>query len=123
MGRDAAQEFAIEPDRIAVGGDSAGGNLAAVASIKAKEQQMPVICHQLLIYPVNGFKGESDSIKENAEGYFLTEESMKWFNNHYFNKKEDTNHPYASPILYDDMNGLPPSTILTAQYDPLRDSE
>ncbi|WP_106496732.1 alpha/beta hydrolase [Lentibacillus sp. Marseille-P4043] len=115
------EEFAIDRSRIAVGGDSAGGNLAAVACIIAKERKAPEICHQLLLYPSTGFKEEPPSLKENAEGYFLTAESMEWFRKHYFNSDDDMLHPYASPILYHDLSGLPSATILTAQYDPLRD--
>ncbi|MTW84757.1 alpha/beta hydrolase fold domain-containing protein [Virgibacillus dakarensis] len=114
-------DFAIDRNRIAVGGDSAGGNLAAVACIIAKERKAPEVCHQLLLYPSTGFKEEPPSLKENAEGYFLTLESMNWFRKHYFNRDDDMLHPYASPILYHDLSGLPSATILTAQYDPLRD--
>lgn len=116
-----AGEFNIDPNRIAVGGDSAGGNLAAVASIIAKEKGTPKIVYQLLIYPSTGSDKKMPSIKENDEGYFLTGELMWWFRHHYFNKKEDILNPYASPLLYHDLSGLPPAAILTAQYDPLRD--
>ncbi|TLS35335.1 alpha/beta hydrolase [Pseudalkalibacillus caeni] len=116
-----ADDFQIDPDRIAVAGDSAGGNLAAVACIIAKEKKTPKISHQLLLYPSTGYKEEPPSIKENGEGYMLTAELMAWFREHYFNNEEEMRNPYASPIFYDDVSGLPPATILTAQYDPLRD--
>ncbi|MBB6453732.1 acetyl esterase [Salirhabdus euzebyi] len=116
-----AEEFKIDPNRIAVGGDSAGGNLATVACIIAKEKQTPSVIHQLLLYPATGRKEEYPSLLENGEGYFLTMEMMNWFSKHYFNDESDYQHPHASPIFYPDLSGLPPATILTAQYDPLRD--
>nr|WP_306373261.1 alpha/beta hydrolase [Salirhabdus sp. Marseille-P4669] len=119
---DHAEEFKIDPKRIAVGGDSAGGNLAAVTSIKAKEQEGPNIVHQLLLYPATGYKGDPPpSIMENAEGYFLTLEMMQWFSKQYFNEEKDYVNPYASPIHYSDLRNLPSATVLTAEYDPLRD--
>lgn len=116
-----AEEFNIDVNRMAVGGDSAGGNLAAVACIMAKEQQAPNIVHQLLIYPSTGYEQEPPSMRENAEGYLLTADMMNWFRKHYFNDEKEMLDPYASPILYSDLSDLPPATILTAQYDPLRD--
>lgn len=116
------EDFEIDPTRLAVGGDSAGGNLAAVACIMAKERKTPEIRHQLLLYPSTGFKEELPSLKENAEGYMLTGEMMQWFRSHYFTNEEDIQQIYASPIFYDDFTGLPSATILTAQYDPLRDA-
>ena len=118
---DHPEEFQIDHKRIAVGGDSAGGNLAAVAALIAKEKRTPSLLHQLLIYPSTGYEQEPPSIRENAEGYFLTKDMMNWFRMHYFKDDQDFKHPYASPILHPDLTGLPPATILTAQYDPLRD--
>jgi len=115
------QEFNINPNLLAVGGDSAGGNLAAVACIIAKERKTPKIAYQLLIYPSTGFKEEPPSMRENSEGYMLTRELMEWFRKHYFNTEEEMQHPYASPIFYPHLEGLPPAMIVTAQYDPLRD--
>lgn len=116
------EDFEIDPNRLAVGGDSAGGNLAAVACIIAKERNIPEVCHQLLLYPSTGFKEELPSLKENAGGYLLTAELMQWFRKHYFNNETEILKPYASPVFYHDFNGLPSATILTAQYDPLRDA-
>ncbi|WP_110928542.1 alpha/beta hydrolase [Bacillus massiliglaciei] len=116
-----AGRLGIDKKRIAVGGDSAGGNLAAVACIMAKERKTPEILHQLLIYPSTGYTEEPPSMKENAQGYLLTKETMKWFRKHYFTHQEDERNPYASPILYPKLSGLPPATIITAEYDPLRD--
>lgn len=116
-----AEEFSIDRNLIAVGGDSAGGNLAAVTCIIAKEQKTPSICYQLLLYPSTGYDQEPPSIRENAEGYFLTVDMMTWFRKHYVSDEDEMLNPYVSPILYKDLSGLPPAAILTAQYDPLRD--
>lgn len=116
-----ATELGIDPDRIAVGGDSAGGNLATVACLIAKERGGPHVVHQFLLYPSAGPAADYPSMTENAEGYLLTRDMMGWFQSHYLQSPEDRHNPYLSPILSDDLEGLPPATILTAQYDPLRD--
>lgn len=118
---DHAAELGIDADRIAVGGDSAGGNLATVTCLIAKERSGPRLVHQLLLYPSTGPAAGTPSMSENAQGYLLTQDMMGWFQSHYLNGPEDRNHPYLSPILSDELEGLPPATILTAQYDPLRD--
>lgn len=118
-----AHEFGVDATRIAVGGDSAGGNLATVASIWAKERLSPKIAFQLLIYPSTGYDTAlpPPSVNENGEGYLLTTEMMKWFREHYLHSFDDLNNPYVSPIFYEDLSGLPPAYVATAQYDPLRD--
>ena len=116
-----ASDLGILPDRIAVGGDSAGGNLAAVACLIAKERKGPRIAHQLLFYPSTGFTELLPSLEENAEGYMLTGEMMEWFRKQYLNNEEENLHPYFAPVVVEDLSGLPPATILTAQFDPLRD--
>jgi acetyl esterase len=116
-----AADLGIDLDRIAVGGDSAGGNLATVSCLIAKERSGPRVVHQLLLYPSAGPAAEYPSMEENAEGYLLTRDMMGWFQRHYLSSPEDRHHPYLSPILSDELEGLPPATILTAQYDPLRD--
>lgn len=116
-----AKEFDIDPNQIAVGGDSAGGNLAAVTCIMAKERKSPNIVYQMLLYPSTGYEEVPDSMHENAEGYFLTVQQMNWFRDQYFSNKEELQDPYGSPVLYSDHKGLPPTLIMTAQYDPLRD--
>lgn len=115
-----AESFGGDRERIAVGGDSAGGNLATVVSIMAKEKQAPNIVFQLLIYPSTGV-GQTKSYEENGEGLFLTKDLMKWFRKHYMNSPSDAKNPYFSPYLYEDVSGLPPALIMTAEYDPLRD--
>lgn len=114
-------EWQIDPEKIAVGGDSAGGNLAAVVSCLAKERQTPEIIYQVLIYPATNFQADTVSLRENSEGYFLTQEAMEWFKNHYLNSEADETNPLASPLLNDNLAGLPPALVITAEYDPLRD--
>jgi acetyl esterase len=111
----------VDPDRIAVGGDSAGGNLATVVSLMAREEGGPSIAYQMLIYPVTNHSYDTDSYRENAEGYFLTRNTMEWFWNHYLRDEQDGQNPYASPLLAEDLSGLPPALVLTGGFDPLRD--
>ena len=116
-----AAELGGDANRLAVAGDSAGGNLAAVVALMARDQSGPTIKFQLLVYPVtDGSKFETDSYRDNADGYMLTAESMHWFWDHYADAADRTN-PYASPLLADDVTNLPPALVMTAEYDPLRD--
>lgn len=105
---------------IAVGGDSAGGNLAAVTAITARDRGIP-LRHQLLVYPVTDCTMSSRSYEENASGYLLTRDSMRWFIDHYLGSTADPKDPLASPLFTDDLSGVAPATVLTAGYDPLRD--
>lgn len=116
-----AEEFNIDPRRLAVGGDSAGGTLATVTSIMANERKKPNIIYQLLLYPSTGYEKEVLSLQENGTGYFLTKEQSAWYQKQYLSNKEEKNHPYVSPILYSNVAELPDAMIVTAQYDPLRD--
>lgn len=116
-----AAELQGDGSRLAVGGDSAGGNLAAVVSQMARDQDGPSLIFQLLIYPATNFRAQTASMRENAEGYFLTRAEMTWFRNHYLRSAEDELDPKASPMLADNLSGLPPALIITAEYDPLRD--
>jgi acetyl esterase len=119
---DHAEEFQVDRNRIAVGGDSAGGNLAAVVTNLSKDRKAPEICFQLLLYPSTQVGGKATvSMKENAEGYFLTKGTMEWFRDCYLNGDEDKQNPLVSPYLYEDVTGLPPALVITAEYDPLRD--
>jgi acetyl esterase len=119
---DHAEAFQIDRSRIAVGGDSAGGNLAAVVSNLAKDKKAPAICFQLLLYPSTNLGGEPTvSMKENAEGYFLTKGTMEWFRDCYLTSEQDKLNPQLSPYLYEDFSDLPPALVITAEYDPLRD--
>jgi acetyl esterase len=116
-----ADEFGIDPDRLAVGGDSAGGNLATVVALMSRERGGPSIKFQLLIYPVVDWEDRSPSIDTYGEGHFLTHELMDWFLRQYFTRPEDARHPYASPLRATDLRGLPPATVITAECDPVRD--
>ncbi len=110
-----------DPTRIAVGGDSAGGNLAAVVSLMARDRGSPSLMYQLLIYPVTKYGFDTQSYREYGQGGFgLTKDEMVWFWHHYLASDADGQNPYASPLLascYD----LPPACIITAEYDVLRD--
>ncbi len=108
------------PDRIAVAGDSAGGNLAAVVSQMARDRKGPKLALQVLVYPVTDTAFDTPSYRENAEGYLLTRASMEWFWDHYCPPAERKN-PYAAPARAKDLAGLPPALVLTAEFDPLRD--
>jgi acetyl esterase len=116
-----AERLGIEPDRIAVGGDSAGGNLAAVVSMMCRDRKAHQPIHQLLIYPVTHHDFGTDSYRDNGKGYFLTTEMMRWFWHHYLESDVDGKNPLASPLCAKDLGGLPSATVLTADFDPLRD--
>lgn len=116
-----AREWKGDSTRIAIGGDSAGGNLAASVTMKARDLEGPTFVSQVLIYPVMDFSFSTPSYKENGEGYFLTYANMVWFTRHYLNKEEDKRNVYAAPLLAEDLRRLPPALIITGEYDPLRD--
>lgn len=115
-----AAEIGADPARLAVAGDSAGGNLAAVVSQLARAGG-PAIRFQLLVYPVTDHEFTSVSMQENAEGYYLTRDAMRWFYDHYLVDAAEGDDPRVSPLRNPDLAGLPPAFVLTAQYDPLRD--
>ena len=108
-------------DRIAVAGDSAGGNLAAVVSQMARDRGGPRIDSQILIYPVTDFNFETESYKQNGVNYGLSEVGMRWFWDLYLNDDSEGAQPYASPMQAADLSNLPRSLTITAEYDPLRD--
>jgi acetyl esterase len=107
--------------RIAVGGDSAGGNLSAVVSLMARDRGGPPIVFQLLVYPATDLPSANMSYRENAEGYFLTAKSMHWFFAHYCGANPDASDPYLCPLRAKNLGGLPPALVVTAEFDPLRD--
>jgi acetyl esterase len=111
----------VDSARVAVGGDSAGATLAAVVALMAKDRGEPSLVYQMLIYPVTHHAYDTESYRENAEGYYLTKDSMVWFWNHYLRDEEDGRNPYASPLRADNLSGLPPALVITAEFDPLRD--
>jgi acetyl esterase len=104
-----------------VAGDSAGGNLAAVVALRARDAGGPPVAFQLLVYPATDLTRSSPSHKENGEGYLLTSDLMTWFMDHYFGPGGDLRHPDASPVFVADLSGLPPALVITAEFDPLRD--
>jgi len=106
---------------LAVAGDSAGGNLAAIVSLMARDRDGPTIEHQGLIYPSTSAAEDWPSRAENAEGYFLTETDMTWFFDHYLESDVHDRNPYAFPMGACDLSGLPAATVQTAGFDPLRD--
>ena len=107
--------------RLAVGGESAGGNLAAVACRQARDQGGPEIHFQLLAYPVTDCELDRASYRENGEGYLLERESMRWFWDHYCPEPELRRNADASPLRAKDLTNLPPALVVTAEFDPLRD--
>ena len=118
---DHAKDMNVDPNRIAVGGDSAGGNLAAAVSLRARHQGGPPLAFQLLVYPVTSRDYDTASYRENGDGYALTTDDMKWYWNHYLSSDADASNPYAAPMAAKDLSGLPPALVITAEFDPLRD--
>ena len=118
---DHADDLGIDVSRIAVGGDSAGGNLAAVVSQIARDSGGPKLVFQLLIYPGTDMMMNLPSVDENADGPLLTKAAMHWFVDNYLNGEEDRTNPLASPLLASSLKDLPPAFIITAECDPLRD--
>jgi acetyl esterase len=116
-----AASIGADPTRVAVAGDSAGGNLAAVVSLMARERSGPTLVHQLLIYPVIDHGFDTPSYHDNADGYLLSRDMMKWFWGHYLEREQQGDEPFASPLRAASLAGLPPATVITAEYDPLRD--
>lgn len=115
-----AGEFGGDATRIAVAGDSAGGNLAAVVALMSRDRNGPAIKFQLLVYPVTNGRFDTPSYTENGEGYMLTKASMIWFWDHYADAQQRMN-PYASPLQAASLANLPPAYVMTAEFDPLRD--
>ncbi|NRQ34352.1 alpha/beta hydrolase [Nonomuraea sp. NN258] len=116
-----AAELGGDPGRLVVAGDSAGGNLATVVCLKARDERAgPPISLQVLIYPVTDADQDTPSYRENGTGYFLTAAHMRWFWDCYQPDPARRAEPYSSPV-HADLSGLPPALVLTAEHDPLRD--
>ncbi|MCY4237957.1 MAG: alpha/beta hydrolase [Rhodospirillaceae bacterium] len=115
-----AADYGIDPERIAVGGDSAGGNLSAVLCHEAQKAGLPMPCFQLLIYPATDMAGTYASMTDYAYGYLLEKPHMNWFGEGY-RGDADPADPRLSPLLNDDFEGLPPAAVYTAGFDPLQD--
>lgn len=117
-----AAELGADPGRVAIGGDSAGGNLAAVVALLARDRGGPDLKFQLLVYPCTDALMGHASMEENAEGYFLTRSAMQWFYGHYLGASQDVaKEPTVSPLYAEDLTALPPALVITAEFDPLRD--
>ncbi len=117
-----AEDLGVDASRMAVAGDSAGGNLAAAVSLMARDRGGPDLRHQLLIYPVTDADFSTASYAANGGGeYFLSTGAMRWFWDHYLGETAPEAAPLARLLHRPDLAGLPPATVITAQYDPLRD--
>jgi len=118
---DNATELDADPERMAIGGDSAGGNLTAVTALGARDAGGPALRLQILIYPVAAGEPETGSHHAFAEGLLLTRANILWFYDNYLNGPEDRGDPRFAPLAAADLSGLPPALLIVAGYDPLRD--
>ncbi|MGE2690666.1 alpha/beta hydrolase [Mycolicibacterium pulveris] len=117
-----AAELGADPERVAVGGDSAGANQAALVCLRARADEAPVPALQVLFYPVTDYSGQTRSKTLFAEGFFLTQRDLDWFHGHYLDGSAiEPSDPRVSPLQAEDLSGLPPALVLTAGFDPLRD--
>lgn len=114
-------EFGIDPDRIAVAGSSAGGNLAAAVALAARDRGGPELAHQVLVYPALARQFDTESYRQNKTGYILGRNEMQRFWSLYLQSEDHDTDPYAVPLQASSLEELPPATIITAGYDPLRD--
>ena len=115
-----AQEFNGDPHRVAVGGESAGGNLAAVVAMMARDKKTPMPAYQLLVYPITDNDFNTPSYVENAQAKPLNKAMMEWFFKQYLSDAKDGNNPYVSPLQAKSLSGLPAATVITDEIDPLR---
>ena len=115
-----ATNFNGNPQQIAVAGDSAGGNLASVVALMARDRGTPSLVHQLLIYPVTNYNFDTPSYYEYAQNYGLTQEEMLWCWQHYLSSPTEGNNPYVSPLQANNLSNLPSANIITAECDILR---
>ncbi len=116
-----AVELDVDPERVAVGGGSSGGNLAAAVCLMARDRGGQSLVFQLLVNPVTNFDFSTLSYQQNGDGYLLTRDTMAWFWDLYLSEPSDGSNPYAAPMQAKDLSGLPPALVITAEYDPLRD--
>ena len=116
-----AARLEVDPARLAIGGDSAGGNIAAAVCRRLRDSGGPMPVFQALIYPATNFTAEGGSLVENAQGYFLTKAAIDQMAGMYVPDPERRKDPDASPLLAEDLSGLPPALVQVAGYDPLRD--
>ncbi|HEX5445420.1 MAG TPA: alpha/beta hydrolase, partial [Pirellulales bacterium] len=116
-----AEELGADATRLAVGGDSAGGNLAAVVCLMARDRKGPPIDLQVLLYPITDYDLDTQSYLAYADRYLLTRDAMSWFWQHYLADEADKTRPYVSPLRAPDLSRLPRALIITAECDPLCD--
>jgi acetyl esterase len=116
-----AASLGVDPTRLAVGGDSAGGNLATVTAIALRNSGGPKLRLQLLIYPGTDMRAIAPSHTSNGQGYMLTAETIQYFRGHYVPNEADWSDWRVSPLLHPDLTHLPPALVITAGFDPLRD--
>jgi len=116
-----AGEFGGDGSRLAIGGESAGANLVAVLAQLGKDGGGPDLAYQMMAYPVTHRDFDTNSYKDNGEGYFLTRDTMRWFWDNYLNDDAEASDPRTSPLLREDLSGLPPGIVVAPEYDPLRD--
>jgi acetyl esterase len=116
-----AAEVGADPDRIAVGGDSAGGNLAAAVALLARDRADVALAGQLLVYPNTDHGSDTTSMREADDPALFNRTSVAWYWGHYLSTQEDGLDPLASPLRAPSLAGLPPALVITAEYDPLRD--
>lgn len=114
-----AGELEIDPTRIAVGGDSAGGNLATAVALRARQSNCLNLIYQMLVYPVTNYQFDTESYQKYGINYFLTKRAMEWFWEQYLPHESAGREVYASPLRCKDLSGLPDATVITAGYDPL----
>jgi acetyl esterase len=110
----------MDPSAVAVGGDSAGGNLAAAVTLLARDEGVPLAA-QLLVYPNTDYASDTPSLREGDDPFLFNKTSVAWYWGHYLSAPEDGLNPLASPLRAASLAGLPPALVITAEYDPLRD--
>jgi acetyl esterase len=116
-----AAELGVDAARLAVGGDSSGGNLAAAVTLRAREFGAPAFVHQLLVYPNTDATADTPSMREVTDEHFFNKNAIAWYWGMYLASPDDGLSPFASPLKAADLSGLPPATVITAELDPLRD--
>lgn len=114
-----ASDLEIDPARIAVGGDSAGGNLATAVALRARQSNSLNLIYQMLVYPVTNYQFDTESYQKYGINYFLTKRAMEWFWEQYLPHESAGLEVYASPLRCKDLSGLPDAIVITAGYDPL----
>jgi acetyl esterase len=118
---DHGMELDIDPSRLAVGGVSAGGNLAAAVTLLSRERRAPPFCFQLLVYPPLDHRSDTPSRREAVDPNFFDRDDLAWCWEHYLARASDGDSPLASPLREADLSGLPPALVITAEHDPVRD--